>query len=134
MAARTETQVAMPRLLKLHASIALVATLALAGQSAAQTAPAGAAQAWPARPLRLIVNEAAGTAPDLAARALGEGLARALGQAVRVENREGDEGVRVAAGAAPNGYNWLYAPSSVLTLFAYTTDLVPYSPEDDFAG
>src|SRR5262245_23089822 len=98
-------------------------------------APApSAAQTWPARPLRLIANDAQGTVPDLAARALADGLARALGQPVRVENRPGDDGVQAAAGAAPDGYTLLLAPSSVLTIFSYTTDLVPYSPEDDFAG
>ena len=96
-------------------------------------APA-AAQNWPARPLRIIVPEAAGGQADLAARVIGEGLARALGKAVQVENRPGDEGVQAAAGARPDGYTLLLAPSSALTIFPYTTDLLPYSPEDDFAG
>src|SRR5262249_56217189 len=96
-------------------------------------APA-AAQNWPAHPLRLIVAEAAGGQPDLAARVIAESLARALGQAVRIENRPGDEGVQTAAGSRADGYTLLLAPSSALTLFPYTTDLLPYSPEDDFAG
>ena len=96
-------------------------------------APA-AAQNWPARPLRIIVPEAAGGQADLAARVIGEGLARALGKAVQVENRPGDEGVQAAAGARPDGYGLLLALSSALTIFPYTTDLLPYSPEDDFAG
>src|SRR5262245_28447791 len=96
-------------------------------------APA-AAQSWPAHPLRLIVPEAAGGQSDLAARAIAEGLTRALGQAVRVENRPGDDGVQAAAGAHADGYSLLFAPSSALTIFPYTTDLLPYSPEDDFAG
>ena len=96
-------------------------------------APA-AAQNWPARPLRIIVPEAAGGQADLAARVIGEGLARALGKAVQVENRPGDEGVQAAAGARADGYGLLLAPSPALTIFPYTTDLLPYSPEDDFAG
>lgn len=96
-------------------------------------APA-AAQNWPARPLRIIVPENASGQPDLAARAVAEGLARALGQPVRVENRPGDDGVQAAAGARADGYTLLFAPSSALTIFPYTTDLLPYSPEDDFAG
>jgi len=96
-------------------------------------APA-AAQNWPARPLRIIVPDAAGGQPDLAARAIAEGLARALGQPVRIENRPGDDGVQAAAGARADGYTLLFAPSSALTIFPYTTDLLPYSPEDDFAG
>ena len=91
-------------------------------------------QALPARPMRMIVTETAGSAPDLAARAIGERLSRALGQPVRVENRAGDDGVQVAARAKPDGTTWLFAPAPVLVIFPYTTDLVPYSPEDDFAA
>src|SRR5215831_7956190 len=93
-----------------------------------------AAQNWPSRPMRLIVAEAAGGQADLAARVVAEGLSRALGQPVRVENRPGDDGVQAAAGARGDGYTLLFAPSSALTLFPYITDLLPYSPEDDFAG
>jgi len=96
-------------------------------------APA-AAQNWPARPLRLIANDAQGSQADLAARVIAEGLAGALRQPVRVENRPGDDGVQAAAGARADGYTLLFAPSSALTIFLYTTDLLPYSPEDDFAG
>jgi tripartite-type tricarboxylate transporter receptor subunit TctC len=102
--------------------------------AAAQTPSASPGQAWPARPLRLIVPEAAGGQADLAGRVIAESLARALGQQVRVENRPGDDGVQAAAGARADGYTLLLAPSSALTIFPYTTDLLPYSPEDDFAG
>jgi tripartite-type tricarboxylate transporter receptor subunit TctC len=99
----------------------------------ALAAPAGA-QSWPSRPLRIIVNENAGGIADLAARVIGERLARALAQPVRVENRPSDDGVQAAARAAADGYTWFLAPSAVLVIFPYITDLVPYSPEDDFAG
>jgi tripartite-type tricarboxylate transporter receptor subunit TctC len=133
MAIRTQSQTAM-RCFRSGTSIAFLAALVLTPPAAAQTPSAGSGQAWPARPLRMIVSDAAGTVPDLAARVLGDGLSRALGQPVRVENRPGDDGVQVAASAAPSGYNWFFAPSSALTIFPYTTDLLPYSPEDDFAG
>jgi tripartite-type tricarboxylate transporter receptor subunit TctC len=109
---------------------ALLCSLAAASAFAAGSASAQ----WPARPARMIVAEAAGSVPDLAARILAERLSRALGQPVRVENRPGDEGVQAAASAKADGYTWFFAASPVLTLFPYTTDLVPYSPEDDFAG
>ena len=113
----------MPRLI--HAALLAALVLAL---------PAAAQAPWPARPLRMIATEAPGSVPDLAARVISEGLSRTLGQPVVVDNRPGDDGVQAAASAAPNGYTLLLAPSSALTIFPTTTDLVPYSPEDDFAG
>jgi tripartite-type tricarboxylate transporter receptor subunit TctC len=106
--------------------VAAFLALPLAAPAAAQNAPA--------QPLRMIVTEAPGSAPDLAARVIGERLSRSLGKPVRVENRAGDDGVRVAASARPDGTTLLFAPASVLVIFPYTTDLLPYSPEDDFAG
>jgi len=82
----------------------------------------------------MIVTEGAGGAADLAARTISERLSRALRQPVRVENRAGDDGVQAAAGAAPDGYTLFFTSSSILVVYPYVTDLVPYSPEDDFAG
>src|SRR5258706_746772 len=134
MAARTERTSPMHFQRALSVLAAAFFALSLAAPAAAQTHSTGSGQAWPAQPLRLIVTETAGSAPDLAARVIGERLSRALGQPVRVENRAGDDGVQAAAGARPNGTTWLFAPASVLVIFPYTTDLLPYSPEDDFAG
>jgi tripartite-type tricarboxylate transporter receptor subunit TctC len=82
----------------------------------------------------MIVTGVPGGSSDLAARLIGERLSRALGQPVRVENRQGDDGVQAAAGAAADGYTLLFAPSPALVIYPYITELVPYSPEDDFAG
>ena len=84
--------------------------------------------------MRMIVTGVAGGPSHLAARLISERLSRALGQPMRVENRAGDEGVQTAAGAAGDGTTWLFAPSTVLVVYPYITDLIPYSPEDDFAG
>ena len=84
--------------------------------------------------MRMIVTGVPGGPSDLAARLISERLSRALGQPMRVENRAGDDGVRAAAGAAGDGTTWLFAPFTVLVLYPYITDLVPYDPEDDFAG
>lgn len=84
--------------------------------------------------MRMIVTGVPGGPSDLAARLISERLSGALGQPMRVENRQGDDGVQVAAGAAADGSTWYFAPSTVLTVYSYITDLVPYSPEDDFAG
>jgi tripartite-type tricarboxylate transporter receptor subunit TctC len=95
---------------------------------------AAAAQTWPARPLRIIATGVPGGPSDLAARLIGERLSRALKQPVRAENRQGDDGVQAAARAAADGYTLLLAPSTALVVYPYITDLLPYSPEDDFAG
>src|SRR5882672_6166154 len=122
-----------PRALSAFLAAAFVSA-SLASPAAAQTHSTGSGQAWPARPMRMIVTGVAGGPSHLAARLISERLSRALGQPMRVENRAGDDGVQTAAGAAGDGTTWLFAPSTVLVVYPYITDLVPYSPEDDFAG
>ena len=109
-----------------RALAALLAALVFTGTALAQS--------WPSKPLRMIVTGVAGGPADLAARLISERLSRALGQPVRVENRAGDDGVQAAASARPDGTTWYFAPATVLVIYPYITDLVPYSPEDDFAG
>jgi tripartite-type tricarboxylate transporter receptor subunit TctC len=72
-------------------------------------APA-AAQAWPSRPITLVVAFPAGTTVDYAARAIAQHLSGALGQNVIVESRTGGGGVIASASvakAAPDGYTLL---------------------------
>ena len=78
-----------------RATLAALATPALAQ-----------AQAWPTRPLRVVVPFAPGGATDLIARLIADNLARPLGQQVAVENRAGAFGILGAdavAKAAPAG-------------------------------
>ena len=98
----------------LCASLALAALLALVPSS-------GAAQAYPAKPIKLIVPFPAGGGVDTIGRIVAEKLGLALGQQVVVENRGGAAGVigmRVAAKAAPDGY----------TLVMTTTGTVAINP------
>jgi tripartite-type tricarboxylate transporter receptor subunit TctC len=82
--------------------------LAVAGASLA--ARGAAAQAWPGRPIRIIVPFGLGGSADVAARFLQEPLAQAFGQPVVIENRPGAGGTIGAdavAKAAPDGHTLL---------------------------
>jgi len=77
--------------------------------------PMAWAQAYPSRPVRLIVPVAAGGSTDVAARAIGEYLSRSFGQ-IYVENRGGAGGVigiEAAAKSAPDGYTVLVSTDRV---------------------
>src|SRR5262249_22360006 len=72
------------------------------------------AQAYPARPVRIVVGLHAGSASDIVARLVGQWLSERLGQQFIVENRPG-AGTNIAAEAvvrsAPDGYTLLLAAS-----------------------
>jgi tripartite-type tricarboxylate transporter receptor subunit TctC len=68
------------------------------------------AQAYPARPVRVVVGAIAGSAPDVIARLVADWLSRRLGQAFFVEDRNGASGNLAAeevAAAPPDGYTLL---------------------------
>src|SRR5436853_84989 len=65
------------------------------------------AQAWPAKPITLIVPYAAGGSSDVRARQVGQKLSALLGQPVIVDNKpgaNGNIGTQAIAKAAPDGY------------------------------
>src|SRR6188768_3915305 len=81
----------------------------LAGAAAAAP-PAARAQAYPARPVRLIVGFPAGGAADVTARLISQWLTERLGQAFVVENRPGagtNIGTEAVVKAQPDGYTLL---------------------------
>ena len=92
------------------------------------------AQAWPSRPIRLVVPFPAGGATDIFARALSQKLGEKLGTSVVVDNRPGAGGVigsEIAAKAAPDGYTLLLATSSTHSVGPNFGKL-PYDPVADF--
>ena len=83
----------------------------------ALAAPFASAQAYPAKPIRLMVGYAAGGGVDAMARMLAQRLPALLGQQVVVENRAGASGVIAAemvAKSAPDGYTLLVGESALL--------------------
>jgi len=102
-------------------------------------APAAQAQAWPAKPVRMVVNFAAGGSTDVIARSMAQKLGEALGQPVVVENRvgaAGNIGLDAVARSAPDGYTLLHSADGTILInphiFKMETDvakdLIPVAP------
>ena len=92
-------------------------------------------QAWPAKPIRLVVPYAPGGSTDLLARSIGQKLGDALGQQVLVDNRAGANGTLgsdLVARAAPDGYTILLGTGATHGLTSLLSKNVPYDPVKDF--
>lgn len=90
---------------------------------------------WPLKPLRIVVGFPGGSSPDLTARAIAEPLAKALGQAVIVENRVGaggNIGADVVAKATDQHTIGLMINGN-LTIARLLNSKVPYDPARDLA-
>ncbi len=106
-------------------------------QAHAQPAAAkGATQAWPVRPVRLIVGFTTGGPVDISARILAPKLAELWGQPVVVENRSGAGGsiaTVLVAQSTPDGYTLLLSSAS-LAINAVLRSNPGYDPLRDFAS
>ena len=97
--------------------------------------PASAADAWPSRPLRLVVPFAAGSGTDAVARITAKELGDALGQNVVVDNRPGANGAIAAelvAQAAPDGYTLFMTTNTTHSANPSLMKKLPYDPIKDF--
>lgn len=95
---------------------------AAAACAVAAITPAASQQAWPARPIRLVVGFAAGGTTDVMARVVAAPLQRALGQPVIVDNKpgaSGNLGVAEVSKAPADGHTLMVAPISVQTANPY---------------
>jgi len=92
---------------------------------------AGAQQAWPNKPIRLVVPYGPGSSPDVAARIISERLSPRLGQPVVVENRPGaggNNGTGAVAKAAGDGYTYVISTNGPLVYNTVLYKNLPYDP------
>jgi tripartite-type tricarboxylate transporter receptor subunit TctC len=109
--------------------IAAIAWIALA-------APAAAQDAYPGKPIRIIVGYSAGGGNDIIVRVMQPELQKGLGQPIVVENRPGAQSIVAAelvAKAPADGYTLLMGPSGPMTINPATYAKLPYHPQRDFA-
>jgi tripartite-type tricarboxylate transporter receptor subunit TctC len=93
-----------------------------------------AAQAWPNRPVKIVVPFAAGGATDVVARLLAQKLGEAWGQSVVVENRAGaggNIGADVVAKSPGDGYTLLMTSGSIVTANPHMYKAMPFDAARD---
>jgi len=114
---------------------AALAVAVLGAVAAPAPAAAQAPDAYPSRPIRVIVPFAPGGALDTVARMVSQKMAERLGQPMVIENRPGAANVignEMVARAAPDGYTLLFAAAPIALNTALGMKL-PYDVEKDFA-
>lgn len=117
--------------------LAAVAAASLVNHGAgwAQSASTSSGQAYPAKPIRLIVPLAAGGGNDTIARMIGQKISGPLGQQVVIDNRPGAGGLigaDIAAKSPPDGYTLLLGGVAVMAIIPNVQKKVPYDPVRDF--
>lgn len=117
----------LPRFLSLALATLLAAIFAV-GEAKAQ--------AYPSRPVKLIVPFLAGSATDVTGRLLAERLAESLGATFVVENKGGaggNIGTDIVAKAEPDGYTLAHSATGPLAVNKTLFQKLPYDPERDLA-
>lgn len=111
------------------------AALAAAGLTLAAVAPSHAqTQAWPNKPVRIVVGFAAGTPPDVFARMYGEYASRKLNTPFVIDNKPGSAGnlaTDAVAKAPADGYTVLYNVSTAFTINPSIYGKLPFDAEKD---
>ncbi|MFS8977791.1 tripartite tricarboxylate transporter substrate binding protein [Cupriavidus necator] len=94
-----------------------------------------AQEAWPTRPIQMIVPSSAGSGPDALARVMAQHLSEALKQPVVVDNRPGASGVigtNVVVKAPNDGYTVLYTTATNMAIAPAVLKSIPYDPRKNF--
>ncbi|MDH5287878.1 MAG: tripartite tricarboxylate transporter substrate binding protein [Betaproteobacteria bacterium] len=107
----------------------------LACLAAATIAGHAAGQAWPAKPVRVVVTFPPGGSSDVVARQIAPLLAEKLGQSFVVDNKPGAGatiGGAEVARAAPDGYTLMLSNTAPISLSPFMLDPMPYDPVKSF--
>jgi tripartite-type tricarboxylate transporter receptor subunit TctC len=94
------------------------------------------AQAWPNKPIRIIVTYPAGGLTDVFARAYGEYVGQKVGQPVVVENKTGAAGAigaEMVKSSPADGYTLMFTNSTTMIMNKLLFKKLPYDPDKDFA-
>ena len=118
------------------AVFAFAAALLVAASAHGQATSTSSGQAYPGRPIRLVVPLAPGGPSDILARSMAQKLTEGLMQTVFVENRTGAGGtigIDVAAKSPPDGHTLLLVAVATYTINASLYPKLPYDPHKDLA-
>ncbi len=122
---------------KLSAPFAAVLIAMCTGSAVAHAAMTAAeVQAYPSRPIRIIVPFSAGGSGDAIMRLVGQKLTEAWGQPSVIDNRAGASGaigLLMAAKAAPDGYTLVHGTASTHSINPILQKDLPYDAVRDFA-
>jgi tripartite-type tricarboxylate transporter receptor subunit TctC len=111
----------------LHRVLCLAACLLPAAQAASQ--------AFPAKPIRIVVPFSAGGPTDITARLIGPRMTELLGQPIVIDNRAGATGIigaDLVAKSPADGYTLLFGTASVVAINMVTYSKLPYDTLRDF--
>jgi tripartite-type tricarboxylate transporter receptor subunit TctC len=117
-------------------SLRCVGNLLLAALAVLGTSPAGAQNAYPAKPIRLIVALPAGGPTDILARLIAQPLSVSLGQPIVVDNRPGaggNIGAELVAKSPADGYTLFMGTSGPLAINGSLYKNIGFHPVRDFA-
>ncbi|MFM9971790.1 MAG: Bug family tripartite tricarboxylate transporter substrate binding protein [Burkholderiales bacterium] len=109
--------------------VAICASASMLGSSVGQT------QAYPSKPVRVLIGQPPGGVQDILARSMSAELAKVWGQPVTLDNRVGGTGVvaaLAAARAAPDGYTIFFSTATNMNTAQFLQKDLPYHPEKDF--
>jgi tripartite-type tricarboxylate transporter receptor subunit TctC len=112
-------------------------TLGAAALLTALASPVAHAQAWPSKPIRIVVPYTPGGSSDIIARAISQPLSEALKTTVIVENKpgaNGNTGTDAVAKSPADGYTLLLCDVGALAISPSVYTKLPFNPSKDLAG